>query len=278
MRSPKGLRRVERGVRPTVALRESPEPPGSPDSPQSPDSPTAEQLAREAAAAFADTLERYRRATNPRDAPIDPTTTPDEWEVRMIREKPPHEFSFDDLDRLAKIDPALAVAEWEKVRTAAANELDTGYLAARSLEYLGGSGWERACFAAIRRRLRDAWPPRNAGEAMIIDQLAQYEMMRQRWVTILSMMGREPETILRMRRRGVRSDRERALDAAEGTLEAARMVERLQRLYQNTLRTLMSLRRGRAPFIVQRRGQVNVAMGPQLNVESAVGGPGEPAS
>jgi hypothetical protein len=113
---------------------------------------------------------------------------------------------------------------------------------------------------------------------MIIDQLAQYEMMRQRWVTILSMMGREPETILRMRRRGVRSDRERALDAAEGTLEAARMVERLQRLYQNTLRTLMSLRRGRAPFIVQRRGQVNVAMGPQLNVESAVGGPGEPAS
>jgi len=146
-------------------------------------------------------------------------------------------------------------------------------LAARALEELGGSAWDRACFGAVRRRLRDAWPPRNAGEAMLIDEMAQYETMRRHWVSILSTMSRQPQTIVRLLRRDSRSTEERTQHAAQSTMEAARMVERLQRMYQNALRTLLGLRRGRAPFIVQRSGQVNVAMGPQLNIGSATADP-----
>ena len=271
MKSSRSLRKVERGLRAPVAPGpEPPQSPRSPHSPHSPHSPTTEsessQLARQVVAAFADQLDRYRRAAAQGEYILDPRTTPPDSEVQSIRDKPRQQCTFGDLDRLSKIDPALAMARWEEVRAAAAQEVDGGFLAARALEYLDGSAWDLACFGAVRRRLREAWPPRNAGEAMLIDEMAQYEMMRQTWVRILSMMAHEPDTILRMRRRGERSNGERTQDAAQATLEAARMVERLQRLYQNALRTLLSLRRGRAPFIVQRSGQVNVAMGPQLNV------------
>src|SRR5262249_7488862 len=103
-----------------------------------------------------------------------------------------------------------------------------------------------------------------------IDEMAQYEMMRQKWVGTLSMTGDHPHTVLRVHGRDGRSAESPRDDWMKRSLdEAARMVERLQRLYHTALRTLMSLRRRRRPFIVEGPGQVNVAMGPQLNVGTA---------
>jgi hypothetical protein len=108
---------------------------------------------------------------------------------------------------------------------------------------------------------------------MLLDEMAQYELVRQWWVGVLSLRSREPATITRRRTQGDRGD-DRRQSAAEATAEAGRMVERLQRLYQNAVRLLLSLRRGKATVVYQRTGQVNVGVGQQMNV-GAAGGPAD---
>jgi hypothetical protein len=92
---------------------------------------------------------------------------------------------------------------------------------------------------AIRERLREAWPPRHAGEALLIDELAQYEFLRTQWVAVLAMHSREPAL---PQRAYVPESEPRRLSAVESTAEAVRMVESLQRLFQNTLRVLVKAR------------------------------------
>jgi hypothetical protein len=256
------LRRLERGVR---ALG-----PGDADAPAP--GPDAEQLAREVAAAFAEELARYRRLRQAEPELPNPGESPIDRELNAIRTKPPDDVTFADLERLARADPAEAASRWEAVKAAAAGDLDRGWLAARAVEYQGGSAWERACFLAVRGRLRKAWRPRNPGEAQLVDEMAQYEVVRRWWVGVLAMRSREPATIVGRRRQGDRGE-DRRQTAAEATAEAGRMVERLQRLYQNTLRLLVSLRRGKPTVVYQRSGQVNVGVGQQMNV---AGGPAEP--
>jgi|SRR5262245_48270076 len=226
----------------------------------------AGQLAREAAQSFADELDKYRRARNP-DRP-DPRERPPDWQTKAAMDCPPEDVTFADIERLEQSDPGRGMARWREVRAAACRDLDSGWLAARALEYMGGSAWERASFLAIRDRLRESWPPRNDGESILIDEMAQYELIRRQWIAILSLQSREPQTIIDLRRRDEPKRDRRRLGAADATIAAARMVDRLQRLYQNALRTLLSLRRTRGLFIVQRSGQVNVAVGPQLNLSS----------
>jgi len=142
---------------------------------------------------------------------------------------------------------------------------------------MGGSAWERACFLAVRDRLRRAWQPRNDGEAMLLDEMAQYELVRLWWIGVLAMRSRDPFTVTHRRALGDRSE-ERKLSTAEATVEAGRMVERLQRLYQNAVRLLVNLRRGKATVVYQRTGQVNVGVGQQMNVGTVAGETGSEAA
>ena len=161
-------------------------------------------------------------------------------------------------------DPAEAMARWEAVKAGARDDLDRGWVSARAIGAQGGSAWDRACFLAVRDRLRRAWRPRNDGEALLIDEMAQYELVRQWWVAVLAGRSRDPLTLVARRRTGRADDRPQS--AAEATVEAGRMVERLQRLYQNAVRLLLGLRRGKATVVYQRTGQVNVGVGQQMNV------------
>jgi hypothetical protein len=111
---------------------------------------------------------------------------------------------------------------------------------------------------------------------MLLDEMAQYELVRLWWVGVLSMRSRDPFTVTHRRAHGDRSE-ERRLSAAEATVEAGRMVERLQRLYQNAVRLLVHLRRGKATVVYQRTGQVNVGVGQQMNVGAVVGETGSEA-
>jgi hypothetical protein len=259
--SPKpNLGRLERGVRALAPPAPDPAADLDPD-----------QLAREVARAFADELAQYRRLQPTEPERLNPADPPADWELTAVRTKPPDQVTFADLERLARTDPAEATARWEEVKAGARRDLDRGWAAARAVEYLGGSAWERACFLAVRDRLRRAWRPRNDGEAMLLDEMAQYELVRQWWVGVLSLRSRDPATITRRRPQGDRGD-DRRQSAAEATAEAGRMVERLQRLYQNAVRLLLSLRRGKATVVYQRTGQVNVGVGQQMNV----GTPAEP--
>lgn len=136
-------------------------------------------------------------------------------------------------------DAARAQERWEHIKQAARESLENGWRAGRALEFLGGSAWKRATFLAIRERLREAWPPRHAGEALLIDELAQYEFLRTQWVAVLAMHSREPAL---PQRAYVPESEPRRLSAVESTAEAVRMVESLQRLFQNTLRVLVKAR------------------------------------
>jgi hypothetical protein len=245
----------------------APLPPAEPDA-------DAHQLAREAAQAFADQLARFRTA-KARDKPSDPAVAPDDWDLRLIRQQAPEDFTFFDIERLARHDPAEAAARWEEVKAAARRDLDSGWLAGRALEYQGGSAWDRACFLAVRDRLRRAWQPRTDVEALLLDEIAQYELVRREWVRILSYLSRHPRTVIGYQTNGeyVRDRDHRTIGAVQATAEAARMVERMQRLQQAAVRTLLNLRRTRATVTVRNTGPVNVALGPQVNVA----GPRPPA-
>ena len=221
----------------------------------------AAQLAREAAHAFDRDLDQYRRLGE-RGGQPDPRQPPPDWRTENARTGPPEHVTFADFERLARVDPAAALARWDEVKATARHDLDTGWLAGRSLESMGGSAWERACFAAVRDRLRQAWAPRHPGEAVLIDQMAQYEVLRLQWTRILHQVSHEPRTIIELNAEN-RPDH-RKLGSAGATLEAVRMVERLQRLYQGALRALLGLRRGTAAVTVRNTGPMNVAVGPLL--------------
>lgn len=224
-----------------------------------------DQLAREVVRAYADELRRYDRLKVREPNRSNPADPPAEWEARLINETPPEEITFADIATLSRMDPAKGQALWDHVKAAALRDVDSGWLASRALEYLGGSAWERASFLAYRDRLRRAWRPRNDCESQWIDEMAQYEMVRQRWLAVWAMRSREPETLIR-RKRQSEPPEERRLDAADQTCEAAQMVERAQRLLQSAAKMLLNMRRGKAPTIFQKNGQLNVGLGPQLNV------------
>jgi hypothetical protein len=255
----KALVRLDRSVRKLPATPAAPPtPPAVPEIQLD-----AAQLAREAARAFDHDLARFRKLGED-ERPPDPRQRPPDWREENARTCPPEHVSFADIERLGRVEPEAGIARWEEVKAAARNDLDTGWMAGRALEALGGSAWERACFAAVRHALREAWAPRNPAEAVLIDQMAQYEIVRLQWVRILYFASHEPRTILELN--PDERPRERKLGSAGATLEAIRMVERLQRLYQGTLRSLLGMRRTAGPLTLRNTGPMNVALGPQLNV------------
>jgi hypothetical protein len=254
-------------------LSESTAPP--PD--EAPPDREGRELARELVQAFEEELHKYRRIREKEPEWPDPVQPPPDWQLEAIRNKPAEKVDFFDLERLARVDPAEAAARWQQVKETARHDLAGGEHAARALEFMGGNAWERACFLALRERLHTAWRPGNAGEALLLDEMAQYELTRRKWIGVVSMRSQEPATLLSHERRCKR-DESRRQTSAEATLEAMRMVERLQRLYHNALRMLLSLRRGKAQVIVRKAGQVNLATGPQMNVQVEPSGKDELAS
>ena len=99
-----------------------------------PPEPDGDQLAREAAAAFADELARYRRLHEAEPERLNPADPPEDWELDGLRSRPPDQVTFRDLGRLARVDPAEFAARWEAVKAAARADLDRGWLAARAVE------------------------------------------------------------------------------------------------------------------------------------------------
>jgi hypothetical protein len=235
------------------------------------------ELARELVQAFEEEWHKYRRIREKEPDWPDPAQPPPDWQLENIRKKPAEKIDFFDLERLARVDPAEAATRWQQVKDTARHDLAGGEHAARALEFMGGNAWERACFMVLREQLHAAWRPSNAGEALLLDEMAQYELTRRKWIGIVSMRSQEPATLLSHARRGDRAEPRRQ-DSAEATQEAMRMVERLQRLYHNALRMLLSLRRGKAQVIVRKAGQVNLSAGPQLNVHVDPSGKDEVAS
>jgi hypothetical protein len=225
----------------------------------------AEEVVRELARAFTADLEQYRRGRGLAAERPDPAEPPPAWLVESILAAPPETVTFADLDRLTRADPATAAQRWMDVLAAARRDVAGGWHAARAVEPQGGSAWERAVFLAVREALHRAWPPRHDGEALLLDEMAQYEVLRRAWLGVLALHSGDPAALPARRRRG-EADEPRRLTAAEPTAEAVRMVERLQRLFQAALRLFLAQRRRRVPLVFHGSGPVNVAVGRQLNM------------
>src|SRR5262249_27404867 len=105
--------------------------------------------------------------------------------------------------------------------------------------------------------LAEAWRPRDALEAHLIDQLAQWQTLLWRWQETVN-AGTMLSGIGRTRGRGANAGSEPPRLSGAGMLEqAVRMVERLHALY---LRTLKALQERRRPAVLVRNArQVNLA-------------------
>jgi hypothetical protein len=222
-------------------------------------------LAGEMAAAFGRMVQHYREwyALAPEEARAKARESPPEYLDRVLT-GPPDQVSWFDLETIAEQDPAQALRRWEEVKQAAREEVRNGHRAARAIEDGGGGPWERALFSAVRAELAEAWGPRNAVERLLVDQLAQWQVLLWRWQEALTAWTTCATYRPRRAKKGEPYEAMR-ISEAEALEGAAGMVERIHRLYLRTLKALQELRRVRPPVVVRRAGQVNIGQ-QQVNV------------
>ncbi len=200
--------------------------------------------------------EALAQIDNPRDAAA--------HRERLMR-SPPDQVFWLDLAQLLERDPEGAQAAWDRLKAEARAELAGGHRAAKAVEYRDRP-WERARFLALRQSFRGEWQPRGGIEDALIDTLAQAHTAQLTWLarlhvqTTLEFQDEEADTLKSGHWRGPR------VKDSEAVEQSAAMLDRFNRLFVRTLRTLRDLRRYAPAIHIEHAGQVNVAQGPQLNV------------
>jgi hypothetical protein len=215
------------------------------------------ELARELAMAFGNMVKLYREQykLSAEDAVNRVAQHPPE-SINRILNSPLAETTWVDLDALAQKDESLALQRWDQIKRAACDELRSGYRAARTVEEDGGP-WERARFAAVRGKLMEDWRPRNATEQLLVEQLAQWQLLLWRWQEALSTWTTHATFAPRKAKKGERYETMR-LSESEALERAAAMVERVHALYLRTLKALQDQRRPNPTVTIRHAEQVNV--------------------
>jgi hypothetical protein len=176
-------------------------------------------------------------------------------QVERILASPPDQVSWFDLNSLERHAPGQAQVQWDKLKEAAREELRNGHRASRAVEGSDSRCWDRARFLALRSVLLDAVRPRSPLQAILIDQLAQWQVQLWEWQESLAVYSSLDGSKSARRNKGV-PDLPR-LSAAEAVEVAMRMVERFHRLYLQTLKALESVCRvpasvGRSPELAEQ--------------------------
>jgi hypothetical protein len=223
-------------------------------------------LAREVAAAFSRMVkgfqEYYKLTTQ---EACTRAAEPAADQRTQVMNAPPDQISWFDLCSLEKLNPELVIQRWEEIKQAAREELNTGHRAARLMEFDGNSCWPRARFLAIRAELRDAWRPRDAQEAHLIDQMAQCQTFVERWQEVLVALTSLANLGLLPRNKLGESKLPRVAEV-EAIREAAELIERFQKLYWMALRALQNQRRLHPRILIRRAKQVNFGNGIQIQL------------
>jgi hypothetical protein len=181
------------------------------------------------------------------DAPL----TPDQQRHAMQCE--PDQLSWFEMSALAKVGPESAVQRWEEVKQTALAELRSGHTASKAVEPSSNRPADRARFLAVRAELAADWRPRNGIERTLIDVMAQALTMQNHWMERLTIYSNTPLV------------KDRATESAAMD-QAAGMVDRFNRMFMRTLRSLRDLRR--YTIVVQHASTVNVAA-QQMNVAAS---------
>jgi hypothetical protein len=101
------------------------------------------------------------------------------------------------------------------------------------------------------------WGPRNTMEQLLVDQLAQWQVLLWRWQEAMSTWTNCAVYAPRRAKKGESYETMR-LSESEALEGAAEKVERLHRLYLRTLKALQDQRRPRSPVTTRHAEQVNV--------------------
>jgi len=194
--------------------------------------------------------------------------TPDEAlaDLDRIRERPPDQVTWGDLQRLVNVDPDAIVAAWAQLKAAARGELASGHRTARALEWQGRP-LDRARFLAIRASFLDSTPPQNGIEAALVDTAAQAFSDYLQWsekghMQAGSEIASERDTL---ERHGSWSPAR--LSTAEAIEQSSKMVERAHTRFLRTVKMLHDLQRTSASIFVGGDAQINVGQ-QQVNVAS----------
>jgi hypothetical protein len=227
------------------------------------------QAYRQMAAFYRDQLQLTGPEADARARGRDMTPEEAAADTARIRDRPPDEVSWYDLNRLAERDPEAATAIWRRLRAAAGRELASGHRTAHALEWQGHP-WDRARFLALRDRFRgDA--PMSGVEAALIDSAAEAFSDYLEWSEHLHMLASTEAA-------GERSRLDRdgyweppRLGSAETLERASRMAERAHGRFLRTVKLLTELRRSEPTLYVAPARQINVG-GQQVNVAAPTDG------
>jgi hypothetical protein len=162
---------------------------------------------------------------------------------------------------------------WKEVKKAERDERRSGHRAASVVVRDGGSCWERAQFIALHAELSQAWQPRDGQEEQLIDQMAQFQTLMERWQETLTSYTTAVGRKRRRAEREVPSEGPPRVTQAEAVQGAAAMVEQMHNLYLRSLRALQDRRRA-SPLVISRQGAAFKALlCGSLRLRSSIGTP-----
>jgi len=192
-------------------------------------------------------------------------------DIARIRERPPDQVEWGDLQRLANLDPAEMVAVWTQLKGEARAELASGHRTALALEW-NARPLDRARFLAIRDSFRDTTPPQNGVEAALLDVAAAAFNDFLEWTEQLHMQAGSEVATERdsLQRHGEWSPAR--LSYAEAIEQSSRMAERAHKRFLQTIKMLHDLQRTNATVYVGNAAQVNLAS-QQIIVATAAANP-----
>jgi hypothetical protein len=180
----------------------------------------------------------------------------------------PRKLEWNTVARVQEADPQKALGMFARAKIEASEELKCGHTAADACEGYGGSPWDRAKFLAIRDVLMKDWQPRGGTETLLIDTLAQAHFEYQRWLGILSRrLSYDGDGMTPLQRLHEQQQPPMRLTNAEAIERAQNQIDRWNRIFLRTLRTLRDLRRYSAPIQINHPAQVNIGER-QINVQS----------
>ncbi len=220
-----------------------------------------ESLARELGAAYARRIKFYRN-----EYKLELAEAQERADIRHdldFRQRaltdPPEQVNYLALEDIADLDPAQAIAAWQRIKAAARDDLLSGHRAAQAMEFPGvTNAWQRAQFLAIRAAFLDEWQPANGGERLVVDMLAQAYAS---WLAALEQLhvystAESSRQHHKLQESGYYDlPRVTSVEAIE---QAGAMADRFNRLFLRTMRQLRDLRRYAPAVTIQNAGQVNI--------------------
>jgi hypothetical protein len=187
----------------------------------------------------------------------------------MLASGPATEIRWRDLVQMVYSGHAdEARRSWNILLDITEDEFLCGDRAASILEASGDVPAERARFLTIRRRLIEEWCPSQGTEEILVDQIAQFQTLFERWmrVHVEKMSSGDPfDPSIESDRGRSSSDFHTTVGNLEAMQEALAMADRLQKAMLRTIRALKDLRKSSPQVVIQSAGQVNLSS-QQVNV------------